>query len=294
MRLRIGKDFIVRGLLGLAVSAGLAGSLALADLLARPVAAGAPSFEGSSDGDWCDDDDERFGSARHCDVREITLPASGAYNVDARPNGGVRVRGVEGGEARLQVKVTATAETQEEARALAGRVRIETAGTIRAAGPERSGHGRGWSVSYRLEVPRRSDLRLEADNGGLSVEDVVGRLEMQTMNGGLHLDGVGGRVHGQTRNGGLHVSLSGEEWEGEGLDLRTTNGGVHLTIPAEYNARLESGTVNGGVHSDLPVTGRVTGGRGHRPGGRIETDLGRGGSLLHLETTNGGLHVGRR
>jgi hypothetical protein len=292
MRLRIGKQFNVRGLLGLAASAGLAGSLALAGLMPRSAAAGSPSSR-AWDRDWCADDNDHFGRARHCEVREIALPAGGPFQVDARPNGGVSVRGVDGGEARLLVRVTATAESEEEARALAGQVRIETQGTVRAAGPERSAQGRSWSASYRLEVPRRSDLRLEADNGGLAVEDVVGSLELQTVNGGLHLDGVGGRVHGQTRNGGLHVELSGEEWEGEGLDLRTTNGGVHLSIPSEYNARLETGTVNGGVHSDLPVTGQVGGHRGHRPGGRIETDLGRGGRRLHLETTNGGLHVGR-
>jgi hypothetical protein len=292
MRLRIGKELIVRGLLGLAASGGLMGSLALAGLFARPVAAGSPSSRGW-DPDWCGDDDANFRGARHCEVRDIALPAAGPFEVDARPNGGVSVRGVEGARARLRAKVEASAETEEEARALAGQVRIDTQAAIRAAGPQR-GQGRSWTVSYRLEVPRRSDLRLEADNGGLAVEDVVGTLELETVNGGLHLDSVGGRVQGQTRNGGLHVDLSGEEWEGEGLDLRTTNGGVHLSIPSEYNARLETGTVNGGVHSDLPVTdGQIRGRRGHRTGGRIETDLGRGGRLLHLETTNGGLHVGR-
>jgi hypothetical protein len=165
----------------------------------------------------------------------------------------------------------------------------QTAGSIHAVGPARApGDDRGWSISYRLEVPRRSDLKLEADNGGLTIEHVVGTIELQTVNGGLHLEDVGGRVQGETVNGGLHVELAGTEWEGEGLDLRTSNGGVHLAIPAGYNARLEAGTVNGGVHSDLPATGAS------RRGRRIEADLGRGGRLLHLETTNGGLHVGRQ
>jgi len=292
MRLPIGKELMVRGLLGLAASGGLMVSLALAGLMARPVAAGSPSSRGW-DRDWCGDDNDHSGRTRHCEIREIALTAAGPFQVDSRPNGGVSVRGVDGGRARLWAKVEATAETEEEARALAGQVQIETQGTIRGAGPERSSQGRSWSVSYRLEVPRRSDLRLEADNGGLAVEDVVGSIELETVNGGLHLDGVGGRVQGQTRNGGLHVELSGEEWDGEGLDLRTTNGGVHLSIPSEYNARLETGTVNGGVHSDLPATGQLKLRRGHHAGGRIETDLGRGGRLLHLETTNGGLHVGR-
>lgn len=111
------------------------------------------------------------------------------------------------------------------------------------------------------------------------------------MNGGLHLDRVGGRIQGHTVNGGIHLELAGSEWQGEGLDLRTTNGGLHVEIPGDYNARLEASTVNGGVgvHSDL-----ATAGQGRRRGGRIAADLGRGGPLLRLETTNGGLHIAER
>ena len=155
-------------------------------------------------------------------------------------------------------------------------------------GPESRTRERQWWASIRLDVPRHAELDLEADNGGIHLEDFAGQAKFGTVNGGIHLSGVGGHLEGRTVNGGLHVSLSGTEWEGEGLDVSTTNGGVHLEIPDGYNARLETGTVNGGVHSDLPVaTGRR---RGHS-GGRIETDLGRGGQLLRLQTTNGGLHV---
>ena len=257
-----------------------------AGLLVLPAAATPGDARSGWDQDWCAGDGEGRGKARHCEVREVALPAGDALRVDAQPNGGIRVRGVDRGQARLWARVIATADTEADARSLAGQVRIDTAGTIRALGPDPSGRGRGWSVSFRAEVPRRSDLDLRAHNGGLCVENVAGSIELQTVNGGLHLEGAGGRVHGQTVNGGLHVELSGAEWDGEGLDLRTTNGGVHLSIPSDYNARLEAATVNGGVHTDLPVAG------GRRARG-IEADLGRGGPLLHLETTNGGLHVGR-
>ena len=108
------------------------------------------------------------------------------------------------------------------------------------------------------------------------------------MNGGIHLDRVGGHLEGRTVNGGLHVSLSGHEWQGEGLDVTTTNGGVHLEIPSGYNARLETGTVNGGVHSDLPVT--RDGGAGTRAAASRPTSAAAGRSL-RLQTTNGGLHI---
>jgi hypothetical protein len=86
----------------------------------------------------------------------------------------------------------------------------------------------------------------------------------------------------------VHLALSGDGWNGEGLDLRTTNGGLHIEVPAGYNARLQASTVNGGVHGD--VGRRTRGTHGHT----IETDLGRGGALLKVATTNGGLHLNRR
>jgi hypothetical protein len=236
---------------------------------------------------WCREDGWSDG-ARHCEVREATLPAGSLLAVDARPNGGIQVQGWDGSDVRLRVKVVATADSEAEARDIVGDVRVELADTVKAVGPARR-RGRGWYASYRLDVPRGARLRLEADNGGLHLERFSGEAELNTVNGGLHLDRVGGHVRGETVNGGVHLQLSGTEWQGEGLDLRTTNGGLHLAIPAKYNARLEAGTVNGGVHSDVPPTTR-----GRHTGGRIETDLGTGGKLIHVETTNGGLHLQRR
>ncbi len=236
---------------------------------------------------WCRED-QGGEHARHCEVREVTLPATGLLAVDARPNGGIEVRGGDGNDVRLRVKIVATGDSEAEARDLAGEVRVETAATVKAVGPSRS-RGHGWYASFRLEVPRGAQLRLQADNGGLSLQDLAGDVELHTVNGGIHLEGGGGNVHGETVNGGVHLELAGSEWRGEGLDLRTTNGGVHLVIPEGYNARLETSTVNGGVHSDLPVTTR-----GRWTGGRIETDLGHGGRLIRVETTNGGLHLQRR
>jgi hypothetical protein len=89
-------------------------------------------------------------------------------------------------------------------------------------------------------------------------------------------------------NGGVTVELDGERWEGSGLDVQTTNGGVHLSLPSRYNARLETGTVNGGLQFDFPVTvqGRLS--------RRLTTDLGSGGALIRVVTTNGGVTVARR
>jgi DUF4097 and DUF4098 domain-containing protein YvlB len=241
-----------------------------------------------TDDDWCNRDGDLGGRReRYCEVRETSWRASGPVKADSRPNGGIEVKGGGRDDVRLRVRVTATGATAEEARALASQVRVETDGGVRIIGPESRTRDRNWSASIRLDVPNGSELELQADNGGIHIGDFNGRAKFNTVNGGIHLEDVGGRMEGATVNGGLHVSLTGSEWDGEGLDVSTTNGGVHLDIPKGYNARLQTGTVNGGVHSDLPFVS----GRHGRTGAHIETDLGRGGPLLRLETTNGGLHI---
>ncbi len=89
---------------------------------------------------------------------------------------------------------------------------------------------------------------------------------------------MGGRVNGDTRNGGLTVLLSGSRWDGEGLDVETSNGGVTLSIPDGYNAELETRTVNGGLNIDFPIT--VQGELSSRRG--ISTTLGSGGPMVRV------------
>ena len=105
---------------------------------------------------------------------------------------------------------------------------------------------------------------------------------------GLKLTRMAGDVEGHTTNGGIDVDLDGAGWQGGGLDLQTTNGGVHLTVPAQYNAHLEAGTTNGGVRIDFPVTVQGTIGKS------FSTDLGSGGAPIKVRTSNGGVKITKK
>lgn len=257
-------------------------ALALALVL---VAAPAVAQQGA--GDSCQEQPERRPDSFR-ELRRTTLPATRSLTVDAKPNGGISVQGWERDEVLVCASVQAHAESESAARALASQVRIVTGGgTIRAEGP-RSQEGRSWSVSFQLFAPRATDLTLRSTNGGLHLEGLHGgRLELATTNGGISLEDVDGDVRGETTNGGIHVRLAGSRWEGAGLDLRTTNGGVQVSAPRDFGAHLVSSTVNGGITADLPVE------RGRWTGGRIDADLGRGGAPLRITTTNGGIRVQR-
>jgi hypothetical protein len=259
-----------------------------AALVASTARAEAPRFRTLADHDWCrDSGDGDWRGHSHCEVREALLPASGVLGVDAAPNGGIAVQGWERTEVRLEARVVATSEDGDP-KAVASEVTIETTDTIRARGPEARRRHEGWHVSYRLKVPSRSDLVLHSMNGGIQVGGVEGRIELETTNGGVKLEEVAGNVHGRTTNGGVDVHLQGAEWEGEGLDVQTTNGGVSVVLPEGYNAHLETGTVNGGMRVDFPITvhGRID--------RRLSTDLGHGGATIRVVTTNGGVTIRRR
>lgn len=223
---------------------------------------------------------------RHCEMKEQTLPATGGViSVDGKRNGGVSVKGWDRNEILVRTQITAQALTEDEARALVNEVRVVTGGAnIYADGPETRDR-RWWAASFEVFVPRQSALSLKAHNGGISIDSVRGAIEFETHNGGASLRDVNGKVKGRTTNGGLSVRLSGNRWEGEGMDVQTTNGGVQLSIPENYSAHLETGTVNGGVNLGFPVTvqGKVE--------KNVSTDLGSGGATIRLVTTNGGVSV---
>jgi len=236
---------------------------------------------------WCEeDDDNSIERPTAFVIHELSLGARRAVAVDAGQNGGVQVETWDGDEVQLCAVVRAEASTQAAADRLANAVRIETSGTVSPQAP-RLGRHEGLSVSFRLRVPRQTDLDLAAHNGGVAIDGVHGRLRAETTNGGLMLEDVGGDVRVRTVNGGLHIVLSGDRWEGAGLDAETTNGGVHLSLPDRYAASLETSTVNGGFNLDYPVATRED------DRGRLILPLGGGGAPVRVVTTNGGVHVDR-
>jgi DUF4097 and DUF4098 domain-containing protein YvlB len=242
----------------------------------------------------CRESGESWGKDRlssHCEIKEQTLPAGGAITVDGKTNGGISIKGWERNEILVRSKIETRAPTQAEADQLAQQVKIETTAlNIRAEGPEPRDDYQ-WYVSYEIFLPHRSDLSLQAHNGGISITDVNGRIDLKTTNGGVNLVRVGGNVHGNTTNGGLNVVLTGARWDGEALNITTTNGGVNLIMPDNYSAHLETGTVNGNVSFGFPVNVSLTE-RGRMPKD-VTVDLGAGGPTVRARTTNGGVRVGR-
>jgi DUF4097 and DUF4098 domain-containing protein YvlB len=256
----------------------------VAAALAASVSAQSRDRAGRSD---CD----RNGSDRevYCEVREDTLNGANPLDVDTGGNGGIAIRGWDRAEVQMRARIVAHADSEAEAKQIVAGVRVDTAGgTIRADGPRSNRDNTNWSVNIELQVPRNAILTLNTRNGGISVNDVRGQVTLHTVNGGVNLTNVNGSVRGETKNGGVTIALSGDHWDGQGLDVETRNGGINLTMPDQYSAALETSTVNGRISIDFPIVvqGRI--------GRELNTTLGAGGAKIRAVTTNGGVSIRKR
>jgi hypothetical protein len=221
---------------------------------------------------------------RHCEVREQTVPAIGRLSVDANRNGGLTVKGWLRNEVLVRARVEASAQNEGAAANLVSRVSIDSSGgQVRATGPESvDNNNSSWSVSYEIFVPQNTDLTATARNGGITISDVRGQVRFEGRNGGVHLKRLAGDVSGSTVNGGVQVELTGTIWDGRQLEVTTRNGGVNVTMPSSYSARIQAESERGGFQSDFPVTEQ-----GNVKPHRLDFNVGAGGPLIHVTTTNG-------
>ena len=225
------------------------------------------------------------GGDQVCEIRSITLPlVNGRVNVH-NTNGSIEIVGSDRSDVYLEAHVVARSHSPSDAESLLHQVNIETNGTIEAKGPHTSGMT-GWSVSYKLSVPRHLAADLYTSNGSLTLAALDGNIKAETTNGGLKLDQLAGDVHVSTTNGGIKANLTGSTWQGSGLSARTTNGGVSVSVPSSYSAHLVASTTNGGTSINVP--GADQSGVHRR---EIDTNLGSGGPTLTFETTNGGVSI---
>ena len=236
----------------------------------------------------CDNHDLRMHRlSTHCEMKEQTLPASkGAISINPGANGGITVKGWDRGDVLVRARIEGAAPSDSEARNLVSQIRFASgAGNIEAQGPA-TDHDHNWTVTYEIFAPHNSDIDAKAHNGGIHMEDLRGNIRFDSMNGGITLRRLAGDVDGHTTNGGVTIELSGDRWDGRGLEVETTNGGVKLGIPTTYSAHVEASTTNGGIKTDMPITihGRFS---NHD----LSFDLGTGGATVRATTTNGGVKI---
>ena len=195
------------------------------------------------------------------DADRVTVPLSDA----SRPalievsltHGSIMVRGTN----RKDIVVTARPEVDRPRRRsdpdAAGLRRIpQTAGyriseeanrvKVSADNPSRA-------VTFEIEAPVRSNLKLSTVNGGeILVENIDGDIDVSNVNGGIALNNVAGAVDAGTTNGSVRASLT-RVASARAMSFTSLNGAVDVTLPPATKANLRLRSDHGDVYSDFDV-----------------------------------------
>jgi hypothetical protein len=109
------------------------------------------------------------------------------------------------------------------------------------------------TISFEIEVPARTNLKLQTVNGGdILVENVEGDLDVSNVNGAITLNSVAGSVMAGTTNGSVRATLTRVTDQKE-MAFTSLNGAVDVTLPSTTKANLRMRSDNGDIYSDFDV-----------------------------------------
>jgi DUF4097 and DUF4098 domain-containing protein YvlB len=252
----------------------------------------------------------------------IAAPPSRMLRVH-NANGRTIVIGEERDDVEVRIAKTARAESSEAARQLLDEIQLihNKSGEALELDVEvpRKWNRRG-HANLELHLPRdmsvdvavsngkiavtnlRGRLRARSSNGSVLIDDVVGDIEVATTNakvccgstcgrltarssnGKIELDGHSGSVDASTSNGLIRVSM--EEVGKAGIQLATSNGRILLTLPEEVDADVDIRVDNGVIRNDRALC-KAT----RASNGQVRGQLGAGGALIKLRTSNGSISL---
>lgn len=148
-------------------------------------------------------------------------------------------------------------------------------------------HDNDTSVNFTVRVPAGVNFNGRTVNGGVRARDLGADVDAKSVNGDVSVSTTG-LARAQTVNGSITAVVGRANWPA-GLDFKTVNGSIDLTLPASLSARVEAKTLNGEITSDFPLT--VSGTFSRR---RLSGTIGGGGDRqLNLETVNGSVQIRR-
>ena len=145
-----------------------------------------------------------------------------------------------------------------------GRMRVQTSG--------------GGIEGANLE----GQLSAETSGGSIELERVAGDIDATSSGGGIHIIDAGGRVKAETSGGGIEASFA--RGNARGGSLETSGGGIEVALDPEVGFEIDA--EGSYVKTDLPV--RIVGEVSRRS---LRGSLGKGGEMLRLRTSGGGVRI---
>ena len=138
-----------------------------------------------------------------------------------------------------------------------------------------------------IQVPMQTSLQLNATNGSILVERVLGELDVQSTNGSIVLRGVAGAVVAHSQNGSITTTFDKVDAR-RPMSFSSMNGKIDVAFPADLKATFKVQDERGSVHSDFDLLMR-----GGGSGKLFTATVNGGGPEIQFKSYNGGIYIRR-
>ena len=134
------------------------------------------------------------------------------------------------------------------------------------------------------------DVALDTGDGSVTADNISGNLKVNTGDGSVSIKGQPKGLVAHTGDGSVSVDVAaGNSTPPADWELTTGDGGIHVTLPANFNAQLDAHTGDGGIDAnDFGLRAPV------RTRNDLRGAIGSGGPTLRLRTGDGGITLSKR
>lgn len=236
-------------------------------------------------------------------------------------NGGVQVTGWD--QDNYSVTLCKAAAPYDDAQQVLSQIKMTVeSGEIRVTGP---GQHDGWTAFLLIRAPKAASLDLHVNNGPLDLYSVEGKIAARAVNGpitarnckgevklnaqngpitaegtsgtvALHTENgpitsheTSGSVDIRTQNGPIEVALSGNTWNGAGLQAHAQNGPLTIRVPHGYQSGV---VIESDGHSPFDCHANVCSeARKTWDDDKKRVEFGSGPTLVRASTVNGPISV---
>lgn len=223
-------------------------------------------------------------ATRQTDTNSRTIPAAKTVEIDGH-SGDIRVVGTDRSDILL---------TTKEQHSLFGRPHGGVSfsdGRLHLDGgcPDFQlwGNDAGCSISYRLEVPRDTAVRLVTHSGDVSAEGLTGDADLETRSGDVDAAGIGGALRLQTRSGDVDADSTS-------TDIAASTRSGDVDVRARNATRVLAQSRSGDV--DVRVPDRTYAVQATAASGDETVDVStdrRSPRTIVATTSSGDVHVSR-
>ncbi|MBA3269225.1 MAG: DUF4097 family beta strand repeat protein [Acidobacteria bacterium] len=137
------------------------------------------------------------------------------------------------------------------------------------------------------------EIVVRSGDGSVRMDRVEGKLDLETEDGSITVDARPTSLRARTSDGALRFQIDRDSVMEGDWDLQTTDGSVVLSLPPGFNGQVDAETRDGVVRSNNSAVSRDSPGDEDREERRrtLRATLGSGGKTVRIRTGDGSIRI---